>query len=261
MTVNGYLESLANNLILSDIEKNNIKRSIEAIKYRLNNYFQNEVLEVMLFGSYTRGTILPRRYDDKSDIDIMVIFSNSERYNPQTFLNKLKKFAELWYTASEIYQSSPTIVLELNHIKFELVPAYWSIYTNSFHIPSTPSSWMTTAPDTFNSKLSAFNSENKWLIKPSIRLIKLLNIRRNNRAFRSFEIESYITDNLRYTTWACSTRMDYLQYLLDGIKGMYPWTCTTTIQKILNELEDAVELEKHGKMIAAEDKMNKIFRM
>lgn len=261
MTINGYLESLANQLIVSDIEKNNIMRSIEAIKYRLNNYFQKEVLKVMLFGSYTRGTILPRIYDDESDIDIMVIFNNGERYNPQSFLNKLKKFAESWYARSEIYQSSPTIVLELNHIKFELVPAYWCDYSNSLHIPSTPSSWMTTAPDTFNSKLSAFNSESKCLIKPSIRLIKLLNIRRNNRKFNSFEIESYITENLRYAVGACNTRMDYLQDLLDGIKGMYPWTCATTIQKILNELACAVEVERNGNKIAAVDKMNKIFRM
>lgn len=56
----------------------------------------------------------------------MIVFDNVNNYTPQTFLTRLKNFAEEYYSRSEIYQDSPAIVLELNHIKFELVSAYKS---------------------------------------------------------------------------------------------------------------------------------------
>lgn len=52
--------------------------------------FSNEVVEKKIFGSYVRGTILPRKVDEKSDVDIMIVFNNPYGYKPQTFLNKLK---------------------------------------------------------------------------------------------------------------------------------------------------------------------------
>ncbi len=60
--------------------------------------------------------------DAHSDIDYMVVFEKGG-YNPQTYLDGLRRFVEQRYQNSEIYQSSPTVVLELNHIRFDLVPA------------------------------------------------------------------------------------------------------------------------------------------
>lgn len=120
MSVNSYLESLASQLVLSTSEKDHISNSISTIKSRLDTYFGSNITEKKLFGSYVRGTILPRKADSGSDIDLMVVFKNEDCYKPQSFLNRLKNFAEHYYSTSEIYQSSPTVVLELNHIKFEL---------------------------------------------------------------------------------------------------------------------------------------------
>lgn len=124
MSVNSYLNSLASDLVLSNDENESIKKSISTLETRLKNWFGSAVIESFKFGSYTRGTILPRKVDSDSDIDYMVVFDNSNNYNPQTYLNRLKSFVENYYSTSEIHQSSPTIVLKLNHIKFELVPAY-----------------------------------------------------------------------------------------------------------------------------------------
>lgn len=134
MSVNSYLTDLASALVLSSTEKDHISTSVETIKTRLSLYFSTEVEEKKVFGSYVRGTILPRKADDKSDVDIMVVFKNPDGYKPQTFLNRLLKFAEKYYSSSEIYQSSPTIVLELNHIKFELTPAY--VQYGMYYIPN-----------------------------------------------------------------------------------------------------------------------------
>lgn len=155
MSVNTYLQGLGSSLVLSSSERSSISTSVDTIKSRLTSYFGSSVTEKKLYGSYVRETILPRKADEKSDVDLMVVFSNPYGYQPQTFLNKLKEFAEYYYSRSEIYQSSPTIVLELNHIKFELTPA--RVNYGSYYIPKSSSEWMYTDPDGFYSKLTECN--------------------------------------------------------------------------------------------------------
>ena len=96
MSVNTYLSSLASGLVLTTTEKNNITKSIDTIRKRLDFYF-SDVMDKKVFGSYVRGTILPRKVDDKSDVDLMIVFSNPHNYKPQSFLNRLKGFAEYYY--------------------------------------------------------------------------------------------------------------------------------------------------------------------
>lgn len=116
MSVNSYLQILGSELVLSSAEKNSISISIDSLKNRLSSYFGLDVKEIKPYGSYVRETILPRKVDENSDVDIMVVFSNPYENKPQSFLNKLKEFAEHYYIRSEIYQSSPTIVLESHKI-------------------------------------------------------------------------------------------------------------------------------------------------
>lgn len=120
MTVLGYLENLAGDLNLAEQEKESIATSIQTIKYRLETHFDDELEEVLRFGSSTRNTMLPRSADAKSDVDYLVVFNSD--YNPQTYLNKLKRFAKKYYPYSYYRQSSPAVVLELNHLMFDLVP-------------------------------------------------------------------------------------------------------------------------------------------
>ena len=204
MSINSYLTSLASDLVLSESEKSSINTSISTIKSRLDSYFA-DVTEKKVFGSYIRVTILPRKVDSSSDIDIMVVFSNPNGYKPQSFLNRLKNFAEYYYSTSEIYQSSPTIVLELNHIKFELTPAYKSY--SSYYIPNGPSEWMYTDPDGFNDKLTQCNVNNSCKIKPIVRLVKHWNIQKNYRDLASFALEKKIAEDMMYSYFSCSYRI------------------------------------------------------
>lgn len=207
MSVNSYLSSCASNLVLSSTEKDNISTSINTLETRLTSYFGYNIKEKFKFGSYTRGTILPRKVDDNSDVDYMVVFDNSENYKPQTFLNRLKKFAETKYSTSEIYQSSPTIVLELNHIKFELVPAYKSWGT--YYIPDGKGGWMATYPNDFNNTLVEANNNNSYKIKPLVRLIKHWNVNVNYHDLTSYEIEKIISENMKYAYFTCTSYTDY----------------------------------------------------
>lgn len=163
MTVSTQLTTLASDLVLSDNEKSSISTSITTLSSRLNFYFGSNVTSHFQFGSNTRGTILPRKANSNSDIDYMVFFDTSDgQKKPQAYLDRLKKFAETKYSTSEISQSSPTIVLSLNHIKFELVPA---IDDYGYQIPSPASSWtewISTDPTGANQAIQDKNKAEKY---------------------------------------------------------------------------------------------------
>lgn len=69
MTVSTYLKSIAENAVLSSAEKDSIARSELALKQKLSAYFGTEIKEQFRFGSYDRGTMLPRSMDSQSDVD------------------------------------------------------------------------------------------------------------------------------------------------------------------------------------------------
>lgn len=206
MTVSTHLTTLASSLVLSDDEKVSISRSITTLSSRLDAYLGSNITEHFQFGSNTRGTILPRKADSNSDIDYMVVFDTSSgQKKPQTYLDRLKKFAETKYSTSEISQSSPTIVLSLNHIKFELVPA---INSYGYQIPSPAlswSEWTSTDPSGANQAIQDKNKAENYQIKPLVRLIKYWNATQGH-LFTSFSLEQYIVGKY---FWSCTTLRDY----------------------------------------------------
>lgn len=124
MTVLSFLSNLSRRLVLSGDEKCSIAVSLNMMHSHFKNWDHScYVINKFHFGSYQRETILPRWADADSDVDFMVVFNNPYNYQPQTFLNWLRAFAESKYPLSFKRQSFPTVVVELNHIKFEIVPA------------------------------------------------------------------------------------------------------------------------------------------
>jgi hypothetical protein len=195
MTVNSYLTNLANQAIIRNAEKESIQRSINTIITRLNLHFGDQLGNHFTFGSYPRNTILPRSMDSNSDIDYMVVFKDGS-YRPQTYLDSLRRFVNRYYQRSEINQSHPTIVLNLNHIRFELVPAK-SGWFSGLQIPDKASSfnnWLDTDPSSFNTELTNKNGSHQSLIKPLCRLVKYWNAS-NGYPFESYYLENQIVDH------------------------------------------------------------------
>ena len=213
MTVNTHLTSLASNLVLSDVEKSNISTSITTLSSRLSSYFGGNINGQLQFGSSTRGTILPRRADDRSDIDYMIIFDTSGgQRKPQSYLDRLKKFAEEKYSTSIISQSNPTIVLSLNHIRFELVPAVLNL---GYLIPSPTSSWtewISTDPTGANQTIQDKNKAEYNQIKPLVRLIKYWNATQGY-PYTSFSLERYIVSK---NFFSCISLKDYFYSFWSG---------------------------------------------
>lgn len=204
---NGYLIRLARAAIVRELEKVNIRRSLASLQTRITEYFRDpaatasEVTRHFMFGSFTRGTMLPRNMDPLSDVDYLVVFANSS-LKPQSCLDRLRRFVEQYYRkGSEIKQSHPTIILSLNHIKFELVPAIETSW-NGIQIPTKASlfsDWKPTDPNDFNAALTEKNRENENLIKPLIRITKYWNAL-NNYPFESYTLEQMVVAHWKLLT-------------------------------------------------------------
>lgn len=244
MTVNTHLVDLASDLVLSSTEKTSITTSINTLSLRLDSYFGNGIKEHFQFGSNSRGTILPRKADSNSDIDYMVVFDTSDgQKKPQTYLDRLKTYAEKKYSTSEISQSSPTIVLSLNHIKFELVPA---INNYGYQIPSPTSSWsewMSTEPSAANKAIMDKNIAENYQIKPLVRLIKFWNAKQGH-PFASFDIEQYIVNKY---FWSCVSLKDYFYAFWEGFSCTYD-----TAQYIKDKVERAKKYAATAKQYEAD---------
>ena len=214
MSVLSYLTSLSSKLVLSTEERVSITVSLSFLNSHFDNWSRkDEISSKRTFGSYDRDTILPRAYDEGSDVDYMIVFDNSNNYQPSTYLNWLKSFAEYYYKRSDIRQSFPTIVLELDHIKFELVPAVYTLW-GGYQIPDNNpfgQSWQHTDPFSLKSKITEANKAN-GNIRPLIRILKYWNSR-NGKPFASFELEKRICD---YQYWYWNSNLEDCFYAVVG---------------------------------------------
>lgn len=237
-TPNTYLVSVARALVLSEDEKQHIQTSISTLRARLNAWFGNDVKKQYQFGSSIRETILPRSVDSGSDIDYMIVFDNKDKYKPATLLNRLRRFVENKYSRSEVYQSSPTIVLELSHIKIELVPAYQDYpWSETYYIPAPASDyvdWMTTSPSYIQTKVNDANSRYNYQIKRLIRLLKYWNVM--NEKVYSYELEDHIASRV---FWCCTSLEDYffdtVKYLPTSLLPQYK---IDKVQKLKDKVEE-----------------------
>ena len=197
--INNHLKRISSELFIkhSSDERKKIERSIENIIGALDEYFDDEINGSIVFGSYSRDTILPRRFDPNSDIDILIQFDTSgyEKLKPESYRNQLKKFAEVHYANSFVTKDHPSVVLELNHIKFDLVPSIFDkgFFYDSIEIPDKEGGWMETKPEKFNKKLINANAEHNFIVKPIIRLLKYWNASHGYPYF-SFELETAIVE-------------------------------------------------------------------
>jgi len=257
MTVNTHLTGLASDLVLSTVETTSIQKSINTLSIRLEAYFGNKITSHFQFGSSKRGTILPRKADGNSDIDYMIVFDTSDGIKkPQAYLERLRKFADTMYSTSEVFQSHPTIVLSLNHIKFELVPA---IYDYGYQIPSPASSWsewIYTDPDGTNQSLIDKNKAENYQIKPLVRLIKYWNAEQGH-PFASFKLEQHIVQN---SFWFCSSLKDYFYTFWADFSCTYdsPQYVKDKVARAKKYAAKAKEYEDDGMPYSAETEIQKI---
>lgn len=233
MSVLSHLQETTSAIKIADWERTSIDTSISSISTKLGNHFNN-IHSKFVFGSYDRRTILRRSKDINSDVDYMVVFNDGADYKPQTLMTRLKTFAEANYAKNEIYQSSPTIVLELSNIKFELAPAYLSWGT--YYIPAPASSysdWISTNPNGMKTDLDNKQKNNNYLIRDLIQLLKYWNVK-NNKVYSSYEIERYVLDKYFFF---CTNLKEYFYSAVEGLPTshlpIYKSSKVTTLKQIV----------------------------
>lgn len=258
MSALSFLTDTASNAVLTASEQSSITTSITTLQSRMALHFDSGAIKQHFrFGSSTRGTILPRSMDEHSDIDYMIVFSDNTA-TPQTYLSRLKAFVEKRYGSSEIYQSNPTIVLELNHIRFDLVPAT-TTWSSEIQIPNGSGGWMTTNPNDFNSTLEAKNKEHKSLIKPTIRLFKYWNATARF-PFQSFEMEKWVCGLSFY--WLMNQK-DYFLAVIENLNTStsYSQWVNNEITRAKNIVANVRQYEKDEMPATAENEIKKLFRL
>lgn len=201
LTIDKKLQELAQEYYISksSTEKTKIETSLSNIKKKLISDFGDRILSVSEFGSYARKTILPRNYDDRSDIDLLIVFDHENiNVNPSTYRKHLHEFAERFYSNSISYKSKPSVVIELNHINYDLVPAYkedtgfFSTNIETF-IPKNDTEWRSTNIKGFSEKLEVVNKKYDFNVKRVIRLLKAWNAKVSH-PLESYFFEQEIAD-------------------------------------------------------------------
>ncbi|WP_299289205.1 nucleotidyltransferase domain-containing protein [uncultured Mucilaginibacter sp.] len=257
MSINSHLVTTAGSLIITQTERDVIDNHITALKNKLSSYFDKDTFEEQFtFGSYARKTLMPRRADPASDVDFMLVFKNKS-YQPATYLRYLREFAVEKYYSSEIYQSHPTIVLELSKIKIELVPSIKSAW-DDYQIPAPSSNyeaWLTTHPTIFNATLSSKNTAEKSLIRPLVRIMKYWNAA-NDHVYSSYELEGLIANHFYYY---CNSLWDYFNSFVSSLSTYgKPSYKVTKIEKLKNVVSEAKQLDANGYPSIAENKLKEV---
>jgi predicted nucleotidyltransferase len=244
LSINSILEKSASDYYISYDSPENVKidRSVETLKNRILKHFPIDVNSVIEFGSYKRDTILPRKFDENSDVDLMVVFNHSEKQvSPATYRNYLIDFCKGIYPTSQMYRSTPTVVLELEHIKYDLVPTYkqqYSFYSSvKYFIPENDTNWMETDPNSFNNELTNVNVQHHSNIKKLIRLLKAWNAK-VGYPLNSFQLEKEIV-NCFFGN--CITLENYFFHFIDSMSE-YRFNNTNAQQKIAALKENKIKV-------------------
>lgn len=198
-SLNYYLKQLSSNYYLKNDseELKRINSSIDNLFKNLDKDLEYLMKKRFIFGSFDRDTILPRKYDSNSDIDIMVVFNHTEyERTPETYRNWLKHFADKYYKdryGSEVIKTFPTVTLKLNNIKYDLVPAKEEItfYSSQLYIPGEYG-WVSTNPNDVKANLINVNKKYDNIVRPIIRLLKAWNSKAGN-PLSSYDLELQIT--------------------------------------------------------------------
>jgi predicted nucleotidyltransferase len=247
--INEYLVELNSALLIDPIEKQKIDDSISFLTKSLWGHFQSRLSDVIIFGSYDKDTIV--NSDPDSDVDVLVIFKQKE-VKPETYLKQLKEFCNINYPRSEIYQDYPTIVIDMNHVKFEIVPSYF-VSETAKKIPaprSTEFSWINTYPKEAKTAIDNKDRVNKGLIRPVIRILKYWSYL-NGAVFRSYPIEKTLIDK----SYSGANLRDY--YLL-AASAIIESASTVDQKSVCNTLKEhnrrlkALELAKIPEYIELE---------
>jgi len=223
-------EKFRKKIELTDPQRLKIKNSHKHLR---ENILQplDYVSHTFLTGSYKKKTLI----NPANDIDVFIVLKGYSENNitPNAILNKLKKDLQKTYPNSTIKQNKPCIVIEFNHVTFELTPAieienYWT-NDNEFYIPemSKNNTWQKVEnPRVLERSLTQANQRLNNKLNPLIKMMKKCKVKHNLKT-PSFEMENMAINSL----YSIDGFRDGVQKLL----GIYNWYDYNKITNIKNK--------------------------
>lgn len=226
---------------LTELQKTKIQNSH---KYLRKNYLENlgYVEKTFLTGSYKKNTLINH---SNNDVDMFVVLKgyDTTTIKPHTILEKLKKDLQNKYTTAKIKKNKPCVVLEFQHIIFELTPVIQINNTLQlvlgfentleFYMPdvSSANEWIKTEnPRILEKKLSSANQRLDAQLVPLIKMMKQCKLKNNLQNPKSFEMEQLAIDNLYVT----ANYRDGIEQLLK----IYNWTHGTYSYFDISQMTD-----------------------
>ena len=212
-------EKFRKKIELTDAQRLKIKNSHKHLR---ENILQplNYISHTFLTGSYKKKTLI----NPANDIDVFIVLKGYSKNNitPNAILNKLKKDLQITYPNTKIRQNKPCIVIEFNHVTFELTPAIeiendCGEYSE-FYIPemSKNNIWQKVEnPRVLENSLTQKNQSLDQKLNPLIKMMKKCKVN-NNIKTPSFEMEKMAINSL-----------DYFNGFRDGVQHLlrvYEWT-------------------------------------
>jgi len=228
-------------IALTDAQKEKIQKSHQWLRKKYLDKF-DYVEKTFLTGSYKKNTIINQV---GNDVDMFVVLKGYNIYSikPNTILDKLKNDLEGKYTQTKIKQNRPCIVLNFNHMTFELTPviqvdnslqlALGFDNIPNFYIPNTSNTneWMETKnPRILEQKLSTSNTNLNYKLVPLIKMMKKCKEHNNIFNLQSFELEQLAIDNLQIM----SNYRDGIEQLL----RVYNWSHSQYTYSEIENLSD-----------------------
>lgn len=226
-------EKFRQKIELTDNQRDKIKTSHKHLR---ENILQplNYVSHTFLTGSYKKKTLV----NPANDIDVFVVLKGYTKYDvkPNSILDKLKKDLDITYQKTPVKQDKPCVVLEFQHVTFELTPAieienYWGGHSE-FYIPemSKNNTWQKVEnPRVLENLLTQKNQSLNQKLNPLIKMMKKCKIN-NNIKTPSFEMEKLAINSL----YNIRDFRDGVQQLL----RIYNWTHKTYSHYNIENMSD-----------------------
>jgi hypothetical protein len=184
---------------LLESQRDRIKKSHRHLR---ENILQplHYVSNTFLTGSYKKKTLI----NPANDVDVFIVLSGYTQHNitPNTILDKLKQDLKITYPKTPVKQNKPCVVIDFNHITFELTPAieienYWG-GDSEFYIPkmSKDNEWqLVENPRVLEKALTEANQRLNNKLNPLIKMMKKCKVN-NNLSTPSFEMEKMAINRL-----------------------------------------------------------------
>ncbi|MEL6538917.1 MAG: nucleotidyltransferase [Bacteroidota bacterium] len=203
-----------------ETEREHIERTLAHFEEVLRGQLGSTLLDIRLFGSYTRNTVLPRQYDPQSDVDILVVWDwQNKPEKPGNLRKRLLDILENAYPDALSQSDFPAVKLTFKHIKFDLVPAlpiasHWA--NPQYHIPGPNDSWIVTTPTILKADLDyALSDSPNHPVLNVIRLMKYWN------GTQGYPLPSYYLEEQVISTFHKQNVIEGLVYALSHVYYWY----------------------------------------